>query len=85
MSRDSDYTMSEDDDGIKEIRFHLNDGTTLVASGSDDFFNFDYYEDYNNKIHVYVPMADLLDELSDETKRRIFDESDSSSDDWIIL
>ena len=34
--------MAAEDDGIKEIRFQLDDGISLVASGSMDFFDFEH-------------------------------------------
>lgn len=57
--------MSGDDDGIKEIRFNLRGGTSLIASGIIDYFYFEYTMDFGGSVRV--PMKELLAELNTET------------------
>ena len=63
--------MSKEDDGVKEIKLVLDDGSFLLATGNCDFFYFTHYAPDGNEKRV--PFADLLTELSDEVKRDIFD------------
>lgn len=70
--------MSEDDDGVKEIRIQLRGGTTLVASGNDDFFEFRHTMDFGGL--VTVPLAKLINELNNETRRAIVNEEKQDDD-----
>lgn len=62
--------MSGEDDGIKEIRFALNGGTTLMASGSLDRFSFEHFMDFGGRVEVKV--AELISELNEETYSNYF-------------
>ena len=64
--------MSADDDGINEIRFALCGGTTLMASGSGDYFSFKHFMDFGGL--VYVRISDLISELNEATYEHYFGE-----------
>lgn len=66
--------MSDADDGIKEIRLALNGGTTLMASGSSDYFVMEHFMDFGGPVEVKY--ADLIKELSREAYLEYFE-------DWI--
>lgn len=65
--------MSEDDDGIKDIAFVLEDNTYLKASGVVDWFDFEHCE-VNGQTIQKIPYKDLFDELNKETLDIIFEE-----------
>ena len=53
--------MSEDDDGVKQLCFYLEDGSYLLAEGNLDYFGFSHKslpQEYKT-----VPTGDLLREL----------------------
>lgn len=58
--------MSEDDDGIKEIRLALDDNSYLSAAGVVDFFNFSHY--LTQAKCATVSFKDLLNELQGQEK-----------------
>lgn len=58
--------MSDDDDGIYEIRLVLDDGSCLCAHGWLDFFDILHYAP--NGDDICVPFSELLAELDEEYK-----------------
>lgn len=62
--------MSLDDEGIKEICFHLCNRTALVASGSFDWFSVEHIADSGDS--VKIPFRELLSELNKDTIEEIF-------------
>ena len=63
--------MSEDDEGVYVIRFVLDDGTYLLFRGSVDRFCIGHCTADDED--VYLPMADLLKEMNDESIGAMFD------------
>ena len=59
--------MSDDDEGVTTLRFALDDGTYLLMGGWVDFFEITHSQ-------VYVPMKELLDELTEEALRQMCEE-----------
>lgn len=57
--------MSEDDEGIKEIRIYLEDHTYLQASGSIDWFCLEHCMENGEPIQK-VPYKEVLQELNEE-------------------
>ncbi len=57
--------MSGDDEGIREIRFALRGGTTLIASGYLDYFRVEHVTDFGGS--VTVKYSELINELNEET------------------
>ena len=53
--------MSEDDDGVKQLCFFLEDGSYLVAEGSIDYFDFSHK--VSSQEYKTLPTVDLLREL----------------------
>lgn len=66
--------LSEEDDGVNQIRIDLNDGTALVASGSLDWFTFEHISDIDDYPEVGIP--ELISELNQEAYEFYFE-------DWI--
>jgi len=62
--------MSEDDEGIQEIRLILDDESYLSFSGNIDFFRFMHQK--KNGEELRVQYSELLKELSSEMMNRIF-------------
>ena len=54
--------MSEDDDGIAEIRFVLDDDTALVANGFIDYFDFGHIKNSNR--YVRITYRELLNGIN---------------------
>jgi hypothetical protein len=69
--------MSGEDDGIKAIRFNLEDGSALIASGNVDWFSLEH----RNKKGEYVTVAlkDLLNELLEWPP---FEMEEDEDDEW---
>lgn len=53
--------MSEDDDGVKQLCFFLEDGSYLVAEGNIDYFDFSHK--VSSQEYKTLPTVDLLREL----------------------
>lgn len=66
--------MSSDDEGIREIRLELDDGTYLAFFGIYDFFDFVHRNQDGEELRV--PYSDLLQELNAETLDRLFGSQD---------
>ena len=60
--------MSEDDEGVRSIQWILDDGTYIEFEGSVDWFCVGHYTADGED--VYIPTADLLKEMNEES---IFD------------
>lgn len=67
--------MSEDDEGVNEIRFILGDDSTLRVAGEIDWFLVEHFREK----HVYstVPFKELLEELNNKTFNDIFEEDNT--------
>ncbi len=66
--------LSEEDDGVNQIKIDLNDGTALIARGSIDWFLFEHVTGSGDHLEVGYPQ--LISELNEEVYEFYFE-------DWI--
>lgn len=62
--------MSADDEGIREIRLILEDGSYLKAFGGWDFYYFSHINSDGEELRV--PYIELIEELNPKVKHRLF-------------
>ena len=70
--------MSDEDEGIKAIRFLLEDSSMLIAGGAVDWFFLEHRN--NNGEYMTVPLKDLVNELAAWPSKEYAE--DDSDDDW---